>query len=120
MINKETSMLEFFATHEIDEAILVEDILSIAYDHPQPAMDESMPDAEAKNGTRDVSEEDSNDDDNEYDVCEDDNDVCEDDDDDDEERMERPLFSLGMRFSDVTNARESILQYGISMGVTLK
>ena len=48
LINKETSVLEFFAAHEIDKAVLVEDMLSIAYDHPQPAMDESMLDAEEK------------------------------------------------------------------------
>ena len=115
LINKETSVLKFFATHEIDEAVLVEDILPIACDHPQPAMDESMHDAEAN------SEENSNDNNSEYDVCEDDNDVATDDVDDvDDVPIERPIFSLGMRFSSAVEARESIIRYGISMRVTLK
>ena len=50
--------------------------------------------------TGDVDEEDSNDDDGEYDVCEDDDNVP----------IERPLFSLGMRFSNAVEAREFIIQ----------
>ena len=58
-----------------------------------------MPDVEVNNETQAVSEEDS-----------DDNDVP----------MERHIFSLGMRFSNATTTKESIIQYGLTMGVTLK
>ena len=73
---------------------MVEDILPIAYDHPQLAMDESMLDAEANNGTRDVGEDDGNGDDGEYDVCEDDNVDDKDDDDvlDVDEKEWKDLF----------------------------
>ena len=69
-----------------------------------------MSDAEANNETRAAIKEDNDDDDENED----------DDDVDDDVLIERPLFCLEMRFSNATTATESIIWYGLSMGVTLK